>query len=80
MTWEQALQDIQQGNPIQCTKEEWREIRPYVQAQAATEIDSGQVIYAIIKLEEVKRLDAKFGNPFEEVPDARVDVGTDTVA
>ena len=56
---EEKLRLLYQGNPIQCTKEEYNDgLRSAIQDFAGKMIDDGQDIRAIIALEEVKRLDA----------------------
>jgi hypothetical protein len=53
------------GTPITCTKEAYEtEVRTALQNQAAKWIDQGQAIRAQMALNEVKRLDAKFGVSF----------------
>ena len=50
------------GNPIDCTKEEYRDfLRSQIQDFAGEMIDNGQDIRAMIALSEVKSLDKKFG-------------------
>jgi hypothetical protein len=49
-----------QGTPIECSKEEYSVIRSELQRAAGQWIDQGQVVRAIIALDEVKRLDDLF--------------------
>lgn len=60
MTPVQAIQAISLGSLVECTKEEYPEIRTALQKYAGEKIDTGQDIYAQIALEEVRRLDGKF--------------------
>lgn len=60
MTPQEAVQTISRADLIECTEEEYPEIRKAVQEYAGRQIDNGQDIYAQIALEEIKRLDAKF--------------------
>ena len=57
----QAIADMQQGKLITCSENEYQTaIRGMLHAYAARMLDHGQDVYAIIALEEVKRLDKKF--------------------
>lgn len=60
MTPKQAVQAISGGSLVECTKEEYPEIRKALQEFAGKQIDNGQDIYAMIALEEVRRLDNYF--------------------
>lgn len=53
-----AISSVKQGKFVDCTKEQYEvEVRFALQDQAAKWIDEGQDPYAILALEEVKRLD-----------------------
>lgn len=61
MTKNEAIDNLYNGQLVQCTKEEYRaEIRLALQDYAAKQIDNHQDMRAIIALEEVKRLDTLF--------------------
>lgn len=57
MTPQEAVSKIYQGNLIDCTKEEYPEIREALQKKAGEMIDGGDGLRAMMMLEEVKRLD-----------------------
>jgi hypothetical protein len=60
--FEDRLSALYEGNPVQCTADEYHNgLRSAIQDFAGKMIDSGQDIRAIIALEEVRQLDAKFG-------------------
>lgn len=53
-----AISNVKQGKFVDCTKEQYEvEVRSALQDQAGKWIDEGQDPYAILALEEVKRLD-----------------------
>ena len=56
MTPEEAVKTIKLAGIIECTKEQFPEIKAALQKYAAQQIDFGQDIYAIIALNEIKRL------------------------
>ncbi|MBU0977319.1 MAG: hypothetical protein KKD18_02805 [Nanoarchaeota archaeon] len=58
-TTKEAIQAISTGQLVDCTKEEYPEIRKAIQDYAGKQIDNGQDIYAQIALMEIKRLDDK---------------------
>jgi len=61
MTIQEAIDAIRQGKFVECTADEWNAgLRTGLQDQAGKWIDQGQDPYAILALEEVKRLDGKF--------------------
>jgi len=60
MTPKEAIQMVSQAWLVECTIEEYPEIRKALQEYAGTQIDNGQDIYAQIALSEVKRLDNQF--------------------
>ncbi len=60
MTPQEAVKAISKASLVDCTKEEYPEVRKALQEYASKQIDNGQDIYAMIALEEVKRLDAYF--------------------
>jgi len=55
-----AISSISQGKLIDCSAEQWPEIRKAVQEQAGKWIDYGDGFRATIALQEVARLDKKF--------------------
>lgn len=55
-----AITQLRKGEPISVSKEFWPKVRTEIQKQASWWIDHKQDIYAIIALEEVKRLDEMF--------------------
>jgi hypothetical protein len=57
----QALNAVYQGKLVNCSAEEYPEIRTALQDQAGKWIDNGDGMRAMIALQEVKRLDTKFG-------------------
>jgi hypothetical protein len=57
MTRTEAIDAVHNGNLVQCTKEEYPEIRRALQDQAGKWIDGGQGVRAMIALQEVQRLD-----------------------
>jgi hypothetical protein len=58
----QALNAVYQGKLVNCSAEEYPEIRTALQDQAGKWIEGGDGMRAMIALQEVKRLDAKFGD------------------
>lgn len=60
MTKEEAISAIYNGNLVDCTKEEYPEIRTALQEFAGERIDAGDGIRGQIVLMEVQRLDKKF--------------------
>lgn len=66
MNKEQAISNLRQGKIVECSFKEYHdEIRTGLQDFAAKMIDHNQTVYAMIALNEVKRLDVKFGPPYE---------------
>ena len=62
MTGQEAVAGVHQGMPVKCTKEEYEwEIRNALQDFAGKCIDYNDAVRAQIALQEVKRLDEKFG-------------------
>lgn len=59
-TKEQVKAVIMAGNLIDCSTEEYPDVRRYLQEFAGESVDNGQPIYTMIALNEVKRLDKKF--------------------
>lgn len=60
MTKKEAINQVYNGNPIECTKEEYEnEIRTALQEFAGKMMEQNQDIRAKIALEEVRRLDEK---------------------
>ena len=57
MKIEEAINAIYNGNLIECTREEYPEIRNALQDMAGKMVDSGQGLRAMMMLEEVRRLD-----------------------
>lgn len=57
-----ALGRIMEGKRVEVSKEFWPKVRTEIQIQAGKWIDDKQDVYAMIALEEVKRLDALFGS------------------
>ena len=57
MDKEEAMQAVYQGKMVQCTKENYPEIRSTLQDYAGRCVDEGDGLRAMIALEEVKRLD-----------------------
>lgn len=61
MTGSEALAAVKQGKIVDCSQDEYKAtIRRALQDYAGRMIDQGQDVYAVIALEEVRRLDAKF--------------------
>lgn len=63
MTPKEAVQAISRASLVDCTEEEYPEIRKALHEYAGKQIDNRQDIYAMITLDEVKRLDNLFGIP-----------------
>jgi hypothetical protein len=63
VTKEQAIDNVHNGKPVECSADEYRMIRPALQDAAATWINQGQEMRAQIALSEVRRLDALHGAP-----------------
>jgi len=62
MTLEERLQNaIHNGDVVKCSKEEYGEVRKMLHNVASKYIDNGEVLRASIALNEIKRLDKKFG-------------------
>lgn len=57
MTRTEAIDAVYNGRLVECTKEEYPEIRRALQDQAGKWIDDGQGVRAVIALQEVQRLD-----------------------
>ncbi len=69
MTGNEAVAMIRQAKLVHCTKMEYeQEIRGALQDAAGKWLDQGQDPYAIITLQEVRRLDGihRFNEPAEE--------------
>ena len=61
MTNQEAINAVYQGNLVDCTAEEYHSrIRTAIQDQAGKWIDNNDHVRAMIALQEVKRLDAKY--------------------
>ncbi len=60
MTKDEAINAIYNGNLVECTKEEYPEIRTELQDKAGKMVDSGDGVRAMMMLEEVRRLDGLF--------------------
>lgn len=60
MTKDEAINAIYNGNLVECTKEEYPEIRTALQDKAGKMVDSGDGLRAMVMLEEVRRLDGVF--------------------
>jgi len=62
MTLEERLQNtIHNGNVVKCSKEEYPKVREILHNVASRYIDNGESVRASIALNEIKRLDEKFG-------------------
>jgi hypothetical protein len=57
----QAINAVHKGQVVRCNRENYGAVRLGLQEQAAKWIDYGDGLRAMIALEEVKRLDALFG-------------------
>lgn len=57
MTKDEAINAIYTGKLVNCTKEEYPEIRTGLQEKAGKMIDFGDGLRGMMMLEEVKRLD-----------------------
>lgn len=69
MTTIEAIDAIYQGSPVECSKFEYElGLREAILKQAAKWIDTKQDIRAVIALNEVKRLDARFGTMMIDRP------------
>ena len=60
MNKSQVKQLVMSGNLVECSQEEYPDVRRYLQEFAGESVDNGQIIYTQIALNEVRRLDAKF--------------------
>lgn len=60
MTKEEAINAIYNGSLVECTKEEYPEIRNALQDKAGKMVDGGDGLRAMMMLEEVRRLDSLF--------------------
>ena len=61
MTNQEAINAVYQGSLVDCTAEEYHSrIRTAIQDQAGKWIDNNDHVRAMIALQEVKRLDAKY--------------------
>ena len=60
MTIDEAINAIYNGRFIDCTKQEYPEIRTALQDKAGKMVDLGDGLRAMMMLEEVKRLDKVF--------------------
>ena len=54
---------VMSGTLVECSQGEYPDVRRYLQEFADESVDKGHTLYAIIALNEVKRLDAKFKLP-----------------
>ncbi len=61
MTKEEAIDAIYNGKLVECTIEEYPEIRNALQIRAGILIDQGDILRSILMLEEVSRLDRMHG-------------------
>lgn len=59
-TERKAISAVYTGKLVECTKEEYPQVRSALQDQAGKWIDGGDGMRAGMALNEVKRLDAKF--------------------
>ncbi len=57
----QALDSIYRGSLVECSREEYPEVRRTLQEYAGRWIDQQQLLRALIALREVVRLDKEFG-------------------
>jgi hypothetical protein len=65
MTPKEAVQAVHKGRTVQCTVDEYSEIRRALQDQAGKWIDQGDHVHSYIALLEVRRLDHIFNyEPF----------------
>jgi hypothetical protein len=56
-----ALAAVQRGQPVECTADQYfMRIRSVLQSYAGQMVDSGQNVYAVVALEQVRRLDTVF--------------------
>ena len=62
MTPDEAIKAIYVGKLVECSKNEYPEIRTAIQNKAGEWIDTNQHVRAQIALQEVKRLDDLFKN------------------
>ena len=60
MNKQQVKTSVMTGNLVNCSAEEYPDVRRYLQEFAGESVDSGQIIYTQIALNEVARLDKKF--------------------
>ena len=61
-----VAQAIMQGNLVECSEEDYKnKIRHLLHQLAGNKIDQSQDIYAMIALNEIKRLDNKFNFGFD---------------
>lgn len=63
MNEQEAIAAIYSGKLVDCSKEEYPNIRKSIQEQAGKWIDTGQDIRASIALHEIKRLDNLYKEP-----------------
>jgi len=56
----EILDAVHNGNPIQCSKEEYPEVRKILHEIASDYANYNDVVRLSIVLEEIKRLDKKF--------------------
>jgi len=55
-----AVRRIYNGKLVDCSKDDWPDVRSAISREAARMVDQGQHIRAQIMLEEIRRLDRKF--------------------
>lgn len=56
----QVKKYVMRGNLVQCSQDEYQDVRRYLLEFSGESIDNGQTVYAVISLGEVKRLDSLF--------------------
>jgi len=54
---QRIISSLTNGQLVECTKEEYPEVRKILHRQAAKYLEEGQEMRSIIALEEVRRLD-----------------------
>lgn len=58
----QAMNALRRGDLVDCSQQEYHAgVRSAIQRWAGGQIDMGQDVYALIALNEVRRLDALYG-------------------
>jgi hypothetical protein len=63
MTEAEVIATLVAGRLVDCTQEEYPYVRQHIQGAARHWVDQGQDHRAWVALNEVKRLDLKFGGP-----------------